>query len=152
MASNREAFQQFMTAGDDAAWDKNWSEAIEYYSRAIHEFPEDPEAHSRLGLCLLEAGRLDDSLKVFTRAHSLAPDDPAPLAKSAEVLEKLGRLKEAAQQYVYVADLYFQQRDLRTAIANWEQATNLTPGLVSIHAKLAQAYERIGDKNMAIRE
>ena len=152
MSGNREAFQNLMTAGDDAAWDKNWPEAINYYSKAIHEFPEDPEAHSRLGFCLLESGRLDDALKIYTRAYELAPDDPVPLAKSAEALEKLGRLKEAAQQYVHVADLYFQQRDLRRAIANWEQATHLTPALVSIHAKLAQAYERIGDKKTAVNE
>src|SRR5207237_3617801 len=35
---------------------------------------------------------------------------------------------------------------------NWQQATRLTPGMVAIHAKLAQAYERLGQKNKSIRE
>jgi len=152
MAGNREAYQQHMNRGHNAAWDQDWPTAIKAYTQAIHEFQEDPEAHVSLGLALLKSGRLDDSLKVYTRAHQLAPDDPTPLEKSADVLERMGRLKEAAQQYVHVSDVYLSQRDLDKAIGNWQRATQLTPGLVSIHAKLAQAYERIGDKKKAVRE
>lgn len=152
MAGNREAYQHHMNMGNNAAWDQNWTAAIKAYSQAIHEFAEDPEAHINLGLSLLQAGRLDDALKVYTRAHQLAPDDPTPLEKSADILERMGRLKEAAQQYVFVSDIYLSQRDLEKAIGNWERATQLTPGLVSIHAKLAQAYERVGDKRRAVRE
>ncbi len=152
MAANREAYQQSMNAGHNAAWDQDWASAIKSYSGAIREFPEDPEAHIHLGLSLLKAGRLDDSLKVYTKAHKLAPDDPTPLEKSADVLERMGRLKEAAQQYVNVSDIYLGMKDLDKAIGNWERATQLTPGLIPIHAKLAQAYERMGDKKSAVRE
>lgn len=152
MAGNREEYDQAMNAGHNAAWDQEWSLAVAAYGQAIKEFPEDPEAHIHLGLSLLRAGRLDDSLKVYTRAHQLSPDDPIPLEKSADVLERMGRLKEAGQQYVNVAEIYLAQRDLDKAIGNWERATRLTPGLVTIHAKLAQAYERVGDNRKAIRE
>jgi tetratricopeptide (TPR) repeat protein len=152
MPGNREAYEQAMNAGHNAAWDQEWMLAVASYGKAIQEFPNDPEAHIHLGLGLLELGRLDDALKVYTRAHQLASTDPIPLEKSADVLERMGRLREAAQQYINVAELYLQQRDLEKAIANWERSTNLTPGLVAIHAKLAQAYERIGDKKSAIRE
>lgn len=152
MAANREAFQNMMNRGHNAAWDQDWSTAIQSYSQAVQEMPEDPEAHVHLGLSLLKAGRLDDALKVYNRAHQLGPDDPTPLEKSADILERMGRLKEAAQQYVNVADIYLGMRDLDRAIGNWERATQLTPGLVAIHAKLAQAYERIGDKKRSMRE
>jgi len=152
MAAKREAFQQLMNKGHNAAWDQDWSSAIQSYSQALQEMPEDPDAHIHLGLSLLKAGRLDDALKVYNRAHQLAPDDPTPLEKSADILERMGRLKEAAQQYVNVSDVYLGMRDLDKAIGNWERATQLTPGLVAIHAKLAQAYERIGDKKRSIRE
>jgi tetratricopeptide (TPR) repeat protein len=152
MAGNREAYEQAMNAGHNAAWDQEWSMAIAAYGQAIKEFPEDPEAHNHLGLALLKVNRLEDSLKVYTRAHQLSPDDPIPLEKSADVLERMGRLKEAGQQYINVAEVYIGQRDLDKAIGNWERATRLTPGLVGIHAKLAQAYERVGDKRKAIRE
>src|SRR5690606_13044343 len=77
-------------------------------------------------------------------------NDPIPLEKSAEVLEAMGRLREAAQQYVNVAEIYLNQRDLDKAVATWEKATRLSPGFVSVHAKLAQAYERMGNKKRAI--
>lgn len=152
MAGNLEAYEQAMNAGHNAAWDQDWVQAITHYGRAITEFPDDAEAHIHLGLGLLEVGRLDDALKVYTRAYQLAPDDPIPLEKSADTLERMGRLREAAQQYVNVAEVYLGQRDLNKAIANWERATHLTPGLIAIHLKLAQAYERIGDKKRAIHE
>jgi len=152
MATNRDAYQHFMNNGHNAAWDQNWKIAIKAYTQAIQEAPEDPEAHIHLGLSLLKDGRLDDALKVYSRAHQLAPDDPVPLEKSADVLERMGRLKEAAQQYINVSDIYLGLRDLDKAIGTWERATQLTPGLVAIHAKLAQAYERIGDKKKAVRE
>ena len=152
MPGDRQAYEQAMNAGHNAAWDQDWQVAIAAYGRAIQEFPEDPEAHIHLGLGLLEVGRLEDALKVYTRAHQLAPDDPIPLEKSADVLERMGRLREAAQQYINVSEVYLSQRDLDKAIGNWERATRLTPGLIPVHAKLAQAYERVGDKKKAIRE
>jgi tetratricopeptide (TPR) repeat protein len=152
MAGNTEAYQQAMNAGHNSAWDQDWAQAIQYYGRAIQEFAEDPEAHIHLGLALLEAGRLEDAHKVYTRAHQLSPEDPIPLEKSADVLERLGRLREAAEQYINVAEIYFGQRDLDKTIGNWERATRLTPGLVSIHGKLAQVRERVGDNKGAIRE
>ncbi len=152
MPGDQQAYEQAMNAGHNAAWDQDWQVAIAAYGRAIQEFPQDPEAHLHLGLGLLEVGRLEDAFKVYTRAHQLAPDDPIPLEKSADVLERMGRLREAAQQYINVSEVYLSQRDLGKAIANWERATRLTPGLIPIHAKLAQAYERVGDKKRAVRE
>ncbi len=152
MPGNREAYEQAMNAGHNAGWDQEWSAAVTAYGRAVQEFPQDADGHIHLGLALLRVGRLDDALKVYTRAHQLNTTDPIPLEKSADVLERMGRLREAAQQYVNVAEIYLSQRDLSKAISNWEKATHLSPGFVSVHAKLAQAYERIGDKPRAIRE
>ena len=152
MAGNRDAYEQAMNAGHNAAWDQEWMLAIQSYGRAIQEFPNDPESHIHLGLALLEVGRLPDALKVYSRAHQLAPKDPIPLEKSADVLERLGRLREAAQQYINVAEIYFSQRDLDKTIANWERATKLTPGLVAVHGKLAQLKERVGDNPGAVRQ
>ncbi len=152
MPGNRDAYDQAMNAGHNAAWDQEWGMAVQSYGRAVQEYPDDPESHIHLGLALLEVGRLDDALKIYTRAHQLGPDDPIPLEKSADVLERLGRLREAAQQYVNVAEIYFAQRDLDKAIDNWECATRLTPGLIAVHGKLAQVRERIGDSKGAVRE
>lgn len=145
-------FENFMEAGNNAAWDGDWASAINAYSQAVKARPEDPDAHINLGLALLNDGQLARALKVYNRAIQLSPDDPVPLERSADVLERMGNLKDAAQQYVKVSEVYLAMRDLDKAIGNWERATQLTPGLVSVHARLAQAYERIGDKQKAIRE
>lgn len=152
MPGNREAYEQSMNTGHNAAWDQDWPAAITAYGRAIQEFPEDSEAHIHLGLALLRSGRLDDALKVYNRASQLTPGDPIPLEKSADVLERMGRLQDAAQRYVSVAEIFLSQRDFNKAIANWTRATELTPGLLSVHAKLAQAYEHIGSKKDAIHQ
>ncbi len=152
MAGNREIFNQAIDAGNSAAWDQEWGKAIAAFTRAVQEFPEEPLALMGLGLALLQTGRLDDALKVYNRARQLTHDDPAPLEKCADVLERLGRLQEAAQMYVTAADVYLGQRDLDKAIGNWERATRLTPGLLQIHYRLAQAYERTGQKHSAVRE
>lgn len=152
MSGNREVYQRYMEEGHNAVWDQNWQTAIKAYTQAVREVAEDPEAYISLGLALLRVGRLEDAFKVYNRAHQLAPDDPVPLEKSADILERMGKLKEAAQQYIKVSEVYLALRDLDKAIGNWSRATQLTPGLVTIHAKLAQAYERVGDKRKAIRE
>jgi tetratricopeptide (TPR) repeat protein len=152
MAGNRAVYEQAMAEGNNAAWEQNWQVAVAAYTQAIREFPNDLEAHMNLGLGLLELGRPEGALKVYTVAQQLSPNDPIPLEKSADALERLGRLREAATQYVRVAELYLGQRDLRKAIANWDRATHLTPGLLQVHLRLAQAYEQIGDQDNAIRE
>lgn len=152
MTGNWERYEASMNAGHDAAWENNWGDAVRYYTLAVQEIPDDGEAHLSLGWALLSTGRLEDALRVYKRTHQLLPDDPAPLERSADVLERLGRLREAAEQYIAVADIFLAQRDLDKAIGNWARATQLTPGLVMIHARLAQAYERVGDKKRALRE
>lgn len=152
MAGDRQIYQKAMNAGHSAAWDQQWDRAIAAYGRAVQEFPEDADAHRNLGMALLMAHRLEEALKVYMRANQLAPDDPIPLEKSADVLERMGRLREAAQQYIKVADIYIGQRDLEKAIGNWERATQLTPGLIQLHAKLATAYERTGENKKAINQ
>jgi tetratricopeptide (TPR) repeat protein len=150
MPGNQQLYEQAMQLGDGFAWDQEWDKAIAAYARALQEYPEDPRSHNSLGFALLEAKRYADALRVYTRAHQLDRNDPLPLEKSADVLERLGRLKEAAEQYIAVADLHIAQGDLDKAIANWERATLLTPGLLQIHFRLAQAFERTGKRRAAI--
>jgi tetratricopeptide (TPR) repeat protein len=150
MPGNQQLYEQAMTLGDGFAWDQQWDKAIAAYARALQEYPEDTRSHNSLGFSLLQAKRYADALKVYTRARQLDPNDPLPLEKSADVLERLGRQKEAADQYIAVADVHIAQGDLDRAIANWERATLLTPGLLQIHFRLAQAYERTGKKRSAV--
>jgi tetratricopeptide (TPR) repeat protein len=64
----------------------------------------------------------------------------------------MGRLKEAAESYVKVAEIYLGRKDVGKAIGNWERASRLSPGLLDIHSRLALAYERTGKRKSAVRE
>lgn len=145
-------YLNYMKAGQDAAWQLRWGAAVESFTKALQVRPDDIDAHVSLGLALLNSNQLERALKVYRRAIQLAPDEPEPLERTADILERMGQLKEAAVQYVKVADLYLQMRDVNKAIRTWSHATDLTPGLVSVHLRLAQAYERVGDKANALRE
>lgn len=154
MPGNRQVYDQAMNTGHTAAWDQDWQTAIGAYGRAIQEFPTDAESHLHLGLGLMEIGRLEDALKVYARAQQLAPQDPVALEKRAETLERMGRLRDAAQQYINAAEMYLAlvPPDIYKAVDCWERATHLTPGLIAIHARLAQAYKQIGDKKKATHQ
>lgn len=152
MPGDRDAYQQAMNIGAQAAWDQDWDRAIEAYRRAIKEFPEDPAAYVSIGLAHLQAGQLQEALETYTRAHRLAPNDPIPLERSADVYERMGKLENAAQNYVKVAEILLSKRDVKKAIGNWERATRLSPGMLDIHSRLALAYERTGRRKSAIRE
>lgn len=154
LSSADDQFETYMNNGHSAAWDQQWERAIKAYSMAISARPDVPTAYNSLGLALLQVNppRLQEALKVYQRAHELDHDDPLPLEKSADVLERMGNLQEAARQYLAVADAYLAQRDLEKAIYNWERATRATPGLVRVHQQLALAYERLGNRRQAVHE
>jgi tetratricopeptide (TPR) repeat protein len=152
MAGRKDLFEAALRAGDDAAFDEDWEKAIESYMMAVREFPTSVLACNSLGLALFNAGRLEDALKAYNQAHKLDPEDPLPVEKSADVLERMGRLNDAAKQYLVVAEIYLTKHDLEKSIDNWERATRITPGLVKIHQKLAMAYERTGQRTEAVNE
>ncbi|MDQ7026152.1 MAG: tetratricopeptide repeat protein [Anaerolineae bacterium] len=150
--TNPQEFDKLMESGAGAGWDGRWQDAVEAFSQAVKIKPDDADANNNLALALFNTGELDNSLKFYKRAHQLAPNDPEPLERSADVLERMGKNKEAAGNYVKVSDAYLKQRNLNKAIENWERATYLNPGMVSVHARMAQAYERVGNKGKTIRE
>lgn len=152
MTTTDPQYKKHMNEGNNAAWERDWATAVRAYSQAVKVAPQDADAHVNLGLALINDGQLERALKVYRKAQSLAPDDPLAIERQGDVLERMGQFKQAAQQYVAASDAYGKQRDLPRAVASWERATQLTPGLVSVHAKLAKAYERLKEPKKAIRE
>jgi tetratricopeptide (TPR) repeat protein len=150
MSGRRDVFDQAMRQGHSAAWDQQWDRAIAAYRKAVEEFPSDGGALSSLGLALLESRQTEAALIVYERAARLSPEDPVPLEKTAEILERLGRLEEAAPRYMRAADLHLTRRDVEKAIDNWARAARLSPDLLLAHQRLALAYERLGKRGPAI--
>ncbi|MCB9462018.1 MAG: aminoacyl-tRNA hydrolase [Anaerolineaceae bacterium] len=83
----------------------------------------------------------EDELKLARRAHELAPNDPKPLEKMAQVYRRLRQLDEAANAYLMMADVHARAARPKQQVAAWEQAVAIRPSLVDIQADIARAYE-----------
>ena len=152
MTGRQDLFEESLRLGHSAAWDQQWDRAIEFYRKALAEFPDHPSALTSLGLALLEIGQPKEALAVYHRAGKAAPTDPVPVEKCAEIFERLGQIEEAIGQHEAAAELYVQRRDAEKAVLNWSHIARLTPGNLAARSRLALTYERLGRPREALRE
>ena len=152
MSGRRDIFDQAMRQGHSAAWDQLWDRALASYGAALQEFPDDPNALTSLGFALLQADRLEEALVHYQRAAALNTGDPVAPEKCGEIFERLGRLTEAAQTYLVVAEIHLTRRDVQKAIDNWGHVVRLTPDNLNAHSRLALACERTGRIPQAVHE
>lgn len=152
MTGRRDVYDQAMKQGHSAAWDQQWDRAIAAYTAAAQEFPEDANALTSLGFAYLQLDRLDEALGIYQRAATLSPGDPLAPEKCGEILERLGRVTEASQTYMVVAEIHLSRRDVNKAMSNWERVTHLTPDNLMAHSRLALACERSGQTKQAVLE
>lgn len=152
MTGRQDLFDESMRLGHSAVWDLQWGKAIEYYRKALAEFPDHPTALNSLALALLESGELKESLATYRRASQVAPDDAIPIEKMAELHERLGQLKEALELRDRASDLYTRQRNVDKALDNWNHIARLQPENLATRSRLALTYERLGRPKEAVRE
>lgn len=152
MTGRQDLFDESMSLGHSAAWDLEWQKAIGYYRKALVEFPENTNALTSLALAQLETGNFTDSLDTYQRACSVAPDDPIPVEKSAEIHERTGNQAQAISMREIAADLHIRRRNTEKAIENWSIIARLTPDNLAVRSRLALMYERLGRKREASYE
>jgi len=140
VAGNRAIYEEALRRGAARAWEQRWEEAIAAYQQALDEFPNEPDALSGLGLALAGSGRLQEALPVLQRAAGIAQENPVMQEQVAQVLEKLGRLAEAAHFYLRAADLYHQQRASGLAMERWKDAVRADPTSITAHVNLLRVY------------
>jgi len=153
VARNREVFEEAMQAGANAAWDKNWDQAIEAYQRALEEFSDDVGVLTGLGLAYSGAGQPEAALDSYQRASDLAPDDPVIYERIGEVREQMGLGEEAAAAYLDSAERYLsQQQAPQLALERWQDAVRAYPDCLKAHGQLLQYYHRHGQVREAVHE
>jgi len=152
VVGKRNVFEKAMRRASTYAWDKQWSKAILEYKRALAEFPDDLTALVSLGLAYLESRQLEKALRVYQKASQLTPDDSLAWERVADVQERLGRLNEAAETYVAMANIYAEQRAIGEAIETWLRATRLAPDHLGAHLSLAEIYAKQGKARAAAGE
>ncbi len=144
MAGREDLFNESMRLGHSAAWDLQWNRAIEFYRKALAEFPNHPNAQNSLALALLETGQLDEALVAYQTAAKATPDDPIPVEKCAEIHERLGKISESIQAREDAADMYIRRKDAGKAVDNWRHIARLDPENLAARSRLALTYERLG--------
>jgi tetratricopeptide (TPR) repeat protein len=152
MPGREDIFQKAMNEGHSAAWDQEWSKAASAYRTALQEMPDNPKALNSLGLALFQQANFDEALQIYSRVAQITPQDPSPMEKLAQLLERTGHLREAIDAAFKAADLFLNQRDVDKAIENWVRVTTLEPEHVLAHSRLALAHERLEHKPQAVTE
>ena len=152
MPGREDIFQKAMNEGHSAAWDQEWSKAASAYRTALQEMPDNPKALNSLGLALFQQANFDEALQIYSRVAQITPQDPSPMEKLAQLLERTGHLREAIDAAFKAADLFLNQRDVDKAIENWVRVTTLEPEHVLAHSRLALAHERLDHKPQAVIE
>ena len=152
LKGNEDLFRRSMNQGHSAAWEGRWQEAVEHYSRALEEFPDNPPTLNSLALAHLELGNYEQALELYRRAARLSPEDPLPSEKTAEIYKQTGRMAESVEYSMRAAELYLNLRDADKAINNWTRVIRLDPENIDAHARLALTYERLGRIPQAITE
>jgi tetratricopeptide (TPR) repeat protein len=142
-----------MQAGANAAWDKNWDQAIEAYQRALEEFSDDVDVLTGLGLAYSGVGQPEAALDSYQRASDLAPDDPVIYEHIGKVREQMGQGEEAAEAYLDSAERYLsQQQAPQLALERWQDAVRAYPDCLKAHGQLLQYYHRHGQVREAVNE
>ncbi len=152
MPGREDIFQKAMNDGHSAAWDQEWSKAAVAYRQALQEMPDHPKALTSLGLALFQQANFEEALQIYKRVAQISPQDPVPMEKLAQLLERTGHLKAAVDAASRAADLFLNQRDVDKAIENWVHVTTLDPEHILAHSRLALAHERLDHKVQAVTE
>jgi arylsulfatase A-like enzyme/Flp pilus assembly protein TadD len=132
----------------------------------VHSESRDPETHATLGWLAARARRVQQAETFLRRALQLDPSFPDARADLGFLLLGTGRFEEAAshldavvQQEPERARVWhglgvarYQRDDLRGAVEAWTRLLEVEPRMIDAHYNLANALERLGDRDGAVRE
>ena len=152
MAQNRSRYEEALRRGRAYNEREAWQKAFQMFRVALSEIPQSPEAFAGLGEACFGLRRLDRALESYKLAARYSRGDIRYLQRVADLQERQGQLQEAAKTYMAAGELQLRQQELETAIANWQRAIRLEPGLLGAHRRLGMVFQRQGNVKAAVRE
>ena len=102
------------------------------YRRALAETPNSVPVLNKLSSVLIVMGRDKEALDLLIRAKDLSPDHPTAFSS-------LGKI-------------YLNRMDFRSAMESFQNSIQINPFNPEDHQGLAEAYERLGDKEDSLKE
>ncbi|MCB2178636.1 tetratricopeptide repeat protein [bacterium] len=152
MDEREQRYQEEMNLGHSAAWDQKWNRAAEHYRNAVKLGPRQVQAINNLGLAYFQLHQYNEAEVCYKQAAKLTPDDPLAVERLAQIYERTGKIRMAADYSMMAADLYLKIKDATKAIENWTRITQLIPEHLKAHSRLAIVHERLGHIPQAVRE
>jgi len=152
LAGKQKIYDESMRLAANFSWDKDWPNAVKAYRAALQEFPQDVGAMIGLGTAYFELEQVESAIRAFQRVLKIDAGNQDALQKMGEILERVGRLGEAAKTYVYAGNLYAKKNQLAEAAESWERAIKANPDQLQARNNLAHAYSRLGKTDLAISE
>ncbi|MBN2257712.1 MAG: tetratricopeptide repeat protein [Anaerolineaceae bacterium] len=152
MTGNQDSYKQYMSLGHNAAWDLDWLNAIEQYTLALQEIPDDPKALTAIGLAYTELQKYNEAIDFYNRAAKSSDGDPVVLERIARLYERIGDLSNATKVSIEAGDQYARRNDVTKAIDNWSQVISFNPEDVTARMRIADLLERIDRKDEAASE
>ncbi len=152
VAGSRARYEIAIRRGHSYSWDQLWPDAIREFEQASEEAPAEPTSYAGLGMAYYELGEMEKSLDNYKLAARYSKGDMIYLKHVADVQERLGQVKDAAQTYMAIGEIQLRRRRLDEAVANWLRAARLDPYLVGARRRLASLYQRQGLTRNAVRE
>jgi Flp pilus assembly protein TadD len=127
--------------------------------------PNDPEAHSALGVALLATGKADGALERFRRAAELDPDNPARLTNLGTAYMMRGQVDDAVKSYERAVSLapddarargdlgtaYLASNHADKALPHLKRAVELAPDRATFLSNLGYAQQQTGNLDLAIQ-
>ena len=134
--------------GTILAQTKNYTQAIEFFAKAIQINPNLAPCYFNYGLALQELNRMDDAIVNYDKAILIKPDYAEAHSNRGNALQKLNRLNDAINSYdlaiIYkpdFADAYSNRsialKELKRfdeALASCDKAININPEYVGAHS------------------
>jgi tetratricopeptide (TPR) repeat protein len=152
VANDRARYEKAMAHGEAYRRQGQWKQAFDAFRVAIAEFPHQPEPYAGLGEACFGLRRLDRALESYKLAARYSRGDITYIERVADLQERLGQLGEAARTYTAAGELQLRLRNLESAVANWQRAVRLEPGLLGAHRRLAMVFQRQNNVKAAVRE
>ena len=91
-----------------------------------------------------KAGKLDQAIPLYRQLLEDNPRDWNTINKIGDLFAKIGKMREAGDEYAKVADFYAKDGFHLKAIAIWKKINKLDPSVVEPYAKLADLYAKQG--------
>lgn len=142
------------------------SGALALFERALGLDPAHVAAHTHRIAALRDSGRIADALAAAQAFVRVAPDSHHAHREHAEVLVRMGRLREALEAYdrgskadpravsclLGLGTVWLQLGDGATAVSALKRAVDLQPANPKLRMALAQAHVSLGQRTQAKAE